>query len=42
LIQKSYEKYGQKVVVLIDEYDKAILDNLDQKEVAMQAREILR
>jgi hypothetical protein len=42
LIQKSYEKYNQKVVILIDEYDKPILDNLDQKEVALQAREILR
>jgi hypothetical protein len=29
-------------VILIDEYDKPILDNLDQKEVALKAREILR
>jgi len=42
LIQKAYEKYNQKVVILIDEYDKAILDNLDQNYVAMEAREILR
>ena len=30
LIQKAYKKYNKRVVVLIDEYDKAILDNLDQ------------
>ena len=33
LIQKAYKKYNQKVVVLIDEYDKPILDNI---EVAKQ------
>ena len=42
LIQKSYEKYNQQVVVLIDEYDKAILDNLDQMEVASENREIIK
>jgi len=42
LIQKTYKKYNQKVVVLIDEYDKAILDNLDQLQIANQNREILR
>ncbi len=41
-IQAVSKKYNQKVVVLIDEYDKAILDNLDQMEVASQAREILK
>ncbi len=42
LIEKSYEKYQKPVVILIDEYDKAILDNLDQMEVAHKNREILR
>ncbi len=42
LIKLSYEKYNQKVVVLIDEYDKAILDNLDQMEVAKENREIIK
>ncbi|MFW6308364.1 MAG: AAA family ATPase, partial [Campylobacterales bacterium] len=42
LIQAVYKKYNQKVVVLIDEYDKAILDNLDQMEVASEAREIIK
>ncbi|NEW61181.1 AAA family ATPase, partial [Sulfurovum sp. bin170] len=42
LIKKTYKKYNQKVVILIDEYDKGILDNLDQIEIADQNREILR
>ncbi len=42
LIEKSCEKYQQKVVILVDEYDKLILDNLDQTEMAKEAREILK
>ncbi|MCI5178820.1 MAG: hypothetical protein D3911_05755 [Candidatus Electrothrix sp. AW3_4] len=42
LIQGSYKKYQQGVVILIDEYDKAILDNLDQLDVALKCREILK
>ncbi len=42
LIELTYEKYNQQVVVLIDEYDKAILDNLDQMEVARENREIIK
>ncbi len=42
LIQKAYEKYNQKVVVLIDEYDKPILDNLDQMEQAKENREYIK
>jgi len=42
LIKKASEKYNQQVVVLIDEYDKAILDNLDQMEVAKENREIIK
>ena len=42
LIQKAHKKYKQKVVILVDEYDKLILDNLDQKEMAKEAREILK
>ncbi|MBL0708608.1 MAG: ATP-binding protein [Sulfurimonas sp.] len=41
LIRKAYEKYDQKVVVLIDEYDKPILDNIDNIEVAKEMRDIL-
>ena len=42
IIQESYKKYQKPVVILIDEYDKAILDNLDQMEVAIECREILK
>jgi len=42
LIQKAYEKYGKKVVILIDEYDKPILDNLDNIEEAQKRRDFLR
>ncbi len=42
LVQKSYEKYQKGVVILIDEYDKAILDNLDQIEIATENREVLK
>jgi len=42
LIRKSYEKYQTKVVILVDEYDKPILDNLDQMEVAKECREIIK
>ncbi|SFV75312.1 FIG00914433: hypothetical protein [hydrothermal vent metagenome] len=42
LIEAIYEKYNQQVVILIDEYDKAILDNLDQMEVASEVREIIK
>ncbi|SFV54453.1 FIG00914433: hypothetical protein [hydrothermal vent metagenome] len=42
LIQKSYQKYKKPVVILIDEYDKPILDNLDQIDIATQCRELLK
>jgi len=42
LIKKAYKKYNQKVVILVDEYDKLILDNLDQVDIAKEAREILK
>jgi len=42
LIENVYEKYQQKVVILIDEYDKPILDNISNKETALIAREILK
>ena len=42
LIELSFEKHKQQVVVLIDEYDKAILDNLDQMEIAKENREIIK
>jgi hypothetical protein len=42
LIELSYKKHQKQVVVLIDEYDKPILDNLDQIDVAIENREILK
>lgn len=42
LIENVYEKYQQRVVILIDEYDKPILDNINNKQQALQAREILK
>ena len=42
LMEKASERYGRRVVVLVDEYDKFIVDNLDQPEVAAQGREVLK
>jgi len=42
LIRGSYQTYQKPVVILIDEYDKPILDNLDQIEIALECREILK
>jgi hypothetical protein len=42
LIEKAFNKDRRKVVILVDEYDKLILDNLDQVEMAKEAREILK
>lgn len=42
LIYQAYTKYNQKVVILIDEYDKPILDNIDDTENARERRERLK
>ncbi len=42
LIRRTYEQHKRRVVVLVDEYDKLILDNLDQPAMALEAREILK
>ncbi|ADR19315.1 ATP-binding protein [Calditerrivibrio nitroreducens] len=42
LIHKAYKKYGKKVVILIDEYDKPILDVIENAEQAKINREFLR
>ena len=42
LIERLCHKYDQKVVVLIDEYDKPILDRIEDLEVAKQNREVLK
>jgi hypothetical protein len=42
LIKLAYEKYQKKVVILIDEYDKPILDNMDNTKRALENRDFLR
>jgi hypothetical protein len=42
LIKKISQKHQQKVVILIDEYDKPILDNITDKNLALEAREVLK
>ncbi len=42
LIQNTVEQHNQPVAILIDEYDKPILDNIDQPEMAAFARETLK
>ncbi|UQB43291.1 ATP-binding protein [Thiomicrospira microaerophila] len=39
LIRKTHVKYNQKVVVLVDEYDKPILDNIMDMAVAKEIRD---
>jgi hypothetical protein len=42
LIRMAEQAHGQRVVILIDEYDKPILDNLTKTEIAREMRDGLR
>ena len=42
LIRVASKKYNQKVVILIDEYDKPILDNVTNKELSKEIRDGLK
>lgn len=42
LIRGVSKKYDCRTVILIDEYDKPILDNIDSGEMALEARDSLR
>lgn len=42
LIHKAHEHTGAKVVILIDEYDKPILDAIDKPELAAEVRDELK
>jgi hypothetical protein len=42
LIKKAFQKYQQKVVILIDEYDKPILDNIENIPEALIIRDGMR
>ena len=41
LIYLTYEKYKERVVVLIDEYDKPMLDHIDDIKIADENRKVL-
>ncbi len=41
LLRRLHKKTGQRVVVLVDEYDKPILDVLDNPELAKANRDYL-
>ncbi len=42
LINRAYERTGQKVVVLIDEYDSPLLDVMHKEERLSELREVMR
>lgn len=42
LIRVLFEKYQTRVVVLVDEYDKPILDNVGDRATAEEMRDVLR
>jgi len=42
VIEAAYRKTGRQVVILIDEYDKPVIDNLDRPELQDKMRETLR
>ena len=42
LIRTAYEKYNQKLVILVDEYDKPILDNVTDKNLSKEIRDRLK
>ncbi len=42
LIERLYYETGQQVVVLVDEYDKPVLDTLENQELAQANRDYLR
>ena len=42
IIEAAYRKTGRQVVILVDEYDKPVIDNLDRPELHDKMRETLR
>ena len=42
LIEHLYKKYGTRVVILVDEYDKPILDHIDDVRLAETNQKVLR
>lgn len=41
IIKAAYKKYGQKVVILVDEYDKPIIDEITDQKIARENRRVL-
>ncbi len=39
LIRQAHKKYGERVVILVDEYDKPILDNIEHPAVTAEMRD---
>jgi hypothetical protein len=42
IITRVAQTTGQRVVILVDEYDKPILDRIENPEIALQIREVLK
>jgi len=42
LVKRIYEVRKKQVVILVDEYDKAILDNIEKREEVEKIREVLK
>jgi Predicted AAA-ATPase/PD-(D/E)XK nuclease superfamily len=42
IIRQAHQHFGQRVVILVDEYDKPILDNITDKVTALAMREGLK
>lgn len=42
VIERAYEKTGQKIVILVDEYDKPLLQNIDNKELQEDIRKEMK
>ena len=42
LIEEAYDLHGRQIVLLIDEYDKPMIDNIGNLELALQMRDELR
>ena len=42
VIEAAYRKTNRQVVILVDEYDKPVIDNLDRRELQDKMRETLR
>ena len=42
MISRCHEKYGEQVVILIDEYDAPLLNNLDDEQMLAEVRKLMR